>query len=695
MSPRLSLVALTALTGACTTTLSADAPPPADASTLRVQDSPDQVLNGTAGEALGRCTAPAGDLDDDGYAEVLIATDSEVRLHYGSSSGLQRPADQTWAVDSPSCPVVADVDGDELDDLLLIDADGVVSIYLSTSRGWPADRTSRNSGFFDGTDFDFRAIGDIDGDGDEEIQDAAGEVWLGGPGGLSATRPGPSGGAFADFTGDGLIDRVVVQEGDVCGDGALATATEDLVLFRGTTEGLSSEGVVSLTGSCTEFETRVQVELLSDLTPVGDVTGDGRQDLYVTAGTLDVSEEEAALQQIVSRIYPGRLGGPGGTPLSMPLAPVEPGAARVSAGGDHDCDGLGEIIYFDTVANDCVIFDADATTGLDPEPQSLSPSTAPGSACAGVGDVNGDGADDIVWGDVTAGGGDGVVSLSTGVGEDCPVDRDRDRFLSDVDCDDADPQTYPGATEVVGDGVDQDCDGGDTCYQDIDGDGYRSDETIPSTDLDCTDAGEAGASGPPIDCDDRNPAVSPAEEEGVADGIDQDCDGQELCYADADDDGWRTEETVVSEDSDCDDPGEAISTVPVGDCDDQDDTINRGMVDTPADGIDSNCDGVEICYVDADEDGYRGTTSLESADGDCDDPGEALASAPLDCDDSNAATNAGAEDIPDDGIDQDCDGSDAPREGCGCATGATSTPGSLLGGAVLLLAALGRRRRRR
>ncbi len=73
------------------------------------------------------------------------------------------------------------------------------------------------------------------------------------------------------------------------------------------------------------------------------------------------------------------------------------------------------------------------------------------------------------------------------------------------DCDDADPDTSPGAVETWYDGIDADCSGGSD--HDRDGDGYDN----------------LGTGG--VDCQDEDADVNPGEVEIPGNGTDEDCDG--------------------------------------------------------------------------------------------------------------------------------------------------------------------------
>jgi hypothetical protein len=90
---------------------------------------------------------------------------------------------------------------------------------------------------------------------------------------------------------------------------------------------------------------------------------------------------------------------------------------------------------------------------------------------------------------------------------------------NDADCNDADADIYPGATELV-DGQDNDCDG-QLIADEIDGD---DDGYVPGT----IDVGGWDGVGTVVggdDCDDDNPDVHPWAEE-ICDGLDNDCDDE-------------------------------------------------------------------------------------------------------------------------------------------------------------------------
>lgn len=86
------------------------------------------------------------------------------------------------------------------------------------------------------------------------------------------------------------------------------------------------------------------------------------------------------------------------------------------------------------------------------------------------------------------------------------------------DCNDGTALAYPGnPMDLVGDGIDGNCDGAETCFRDVDNDNYRSADTTDLIgspfNINCSEFGEAYAY-QPIDCDDTNPNLTIPDEDG-------------------------------------------------------------------------------------------------------------------------------------------------------------------------------------
>ncbi|MES2565385.1 MAG: MopE-related protein [Bacteroidota bacterium] len=233
--------------------------------------------------------------------------------------------------------------------------------------------------------------------------------------------------------------------------------------------------------------------------------------------------------------------------------------------------------------------------------------------------------------------------------------------LDNTDCNDANPSINPGAAEIIADGIDQNCNGMEVCFIDIDNDGYRlnSTSTINSANLSCFDSGEASYSDPVGDCNDNNSNINPGSLE-ICNGLDDDCDGfidegtTTTYYRDFDADGFgmASSGTTVA----CSAPSGYVSNNM--DCHDGNATMYPGATEIIGDGIDQNCNAMEVCYADVDNDGYRpnSTSTVNSSDMDCADAGEAVVSDPVgDCNDNNSNIYPGRMEICN-GLDDDCDG---------------------------------------
>jgi hypothetical protein len=257
----------------------------------------------------------------------------------------------------------------------------------------------------------------------------------------------------------------------------------------------------------------------------------------------------------------------------------------------------------------------------------------------------------------------------------CDVDGDGqfadDPWCGGDDCDDGDPAVGPHVTDTPADGIDNDCDGVDDCFQDLDGDGFGGTAAIRGDDFDCTNGPNEADN--PDDCLDLGAIaaiVYPGAPEIVGDGVDQDCDNRDTCWVDADLDGVGGSTSLRGPDLTCgDEPGLSTTT---GDCVDQGvgaDAIFPGA-DEICNGIDDDCD---LAVDDADDDRVGGGTWYR--DRDTDGFGDPLLTAVSclapdgfvgqadDCNDDPALAGGlvfpGADEVVGDTVDQDCDGGDA------------------------------------
>lgn len=200
-------------------------------------------------------------------------------------------------------------------------------------------------------------------------------------------------------------------------------------------------------------------------------------------------------------------------------ADAAPGNDEHCDGVDNDCNGLADGDDPDgdgyDVCSDCNESRADINPGEV-------------EVCDGVDNncdssVDEDSADDATtW---------YADSDSDGYGNASAFDVDCDQPTGYVentdDCDDGDSGINPSATEVIADGIDEDCDGFETCYSDGDDDGYLDGlgNTLASADGDCSDANEGTTSDSTTDCDDARAEVNPGESENPTTVWDDDCDG--------------------------------------------------------------------------------------------------------------------------------------------------------------------------
>jgi PKD repeat protein len=218
-------------------------------------------------------------------------------------------------------------------------------------------------------------------------------------------------------------------------------------------------------------------------------------------------------------------------------------------------------------------------------------------------------------------------------------DIDGDGYDSSVDCNDNDASVNPGATEILNNGKNDDCNaatadfvcGGlppKTFYRDADGDGFGNAAVWTQ---DCS--APAGYVASNTDCNDSNASINPGAAE-ICNGVDDNCNDQidegvkTVFYADADGDSFGTPLVSVQA---CFAPAGHVGNGT--DCNDANAAVNPGAVETMYDGIDNDCNPATPDGIDADGDGYT---------------------ANIDCNDTDPSINPGRKEIVHNGKDDDC-----------------------------------------
>jgi uncharacterized repeat protein (TIGR01451 family) len=333
-----------------------------------------------ASARFGICVSTAGDVNGDGYSDVVIGADlydngeadeGQVRLFKGSSSGLASTASWTAEADQASAffgrwvALAGDVNADGYADVLVgapsyddpeVD-EGAAFVYHGSSSGPSA--SADWSGQIDQADARLgrtvATAGDVDGDGRSDVivgatrytngetREGGAFVFLGSSGGLSASyawsaeSDQANAEMFAvstagDVNGDGYADVVVGAYYYDNGENNEGTAW----VYHGSSSGLSTAPDWSAESD------QAGATVGWSVATAGDVNGDGYSDVLLGAPTYDNGQNDEGRASVY-------LGSPAG------LSEVEGWTAEgnqadaylgisVSTAGDVNGDGYADVI---------------------------------------------------------------------------------------------------------------------------------------------------------------------------------------------------------------------------------------------------------------------------------------------------------------------------------------------------------------
>jgi hypothetical protein len=265
-----------------------------------LEDTPAVVVPRPTGfSSSGSSIATGGDLDGDGYADIVIGSaPNDLYVFYGSGGGVPSTPSATIVGDAGAglfVTMIGDVNGDGRTDLFSgrrAAAPVIGWVYYGAATGLPPTPSLTLPLPGDASDFGIRPIGDVDGDGYADAMTSYQHaIYHGGAGGLPTTRtavlPAPTvpgvtlyhlgliWAAAGDVNGDGLDDVAFTINDD---EGRLWPVPRSGV-YLGTATGLSPTPAYVLITPAEVLAGSSWSTIRGSLTAIGDVNGDGYYDL--------------------------------------------------------------------------------------------------------------------------------------------------------------------------------------------------------------------------------------------------------------------------------------------------------------------------------------------------------------------------------------------------------------------------------
>ena len=398
-----------------------------------------------AGAQYGFSVATAGDVNGDGYSDVIVGSyvydngqtdEGRTFVYHGSAAGLA--ANPAWTTEAnqdnarygSSVATAGDVNGDGYDDVIVgaetynngVGTEGRAFVYLgsaaglSTTAAWTAGSGQANAGFGASAG----TAGDVNGDGYSDVivgapshdngqtNEGRALVYLGSATGLATT---PAWTAESEQA-NARFGFSVATAGDVNGDGFSDVVVGAYLYNNGqTSEGrafayLGSAAGLSATAAWTAESDQNGGQLGTSVATAGDVNGDGFSDVVVGAPWYDNPQIEEGR----AYVYLGSAAG-----LSTAADWTAEGN-QVSAGfgwsvasagdvnGDGFCDVLVGAVRYDNGQDGegrAFVYHGSAA-GLSTTAAWTAESNNSGSqfgvSVATAGDVNGDGHSDVIVG---------------------------------------------------------------------------------------------------------------------------------------------------------------------------------------------------------------------------------------------------------------------------------------------------------